>query len=44
MIYFTKIKWAGSEAILVTEEVKPILILDANEIDKLINEWKSKRE
>ena len=44
MIDFTKIKWAGSECILITARHDhnprlPILILDNNDIDRLNKEW-----
>jgi hypothetical protein len=45
MIHFTKIKWAGEEAILVTATENhncrlPILILDKNDIERLNLEFK----
>ncbi len=42
---FTKIKWAGSDCILVTireHSREPVLILDSYEIEQLIKEWKKK--
>ena len=45
-ISFTKIIWAGYECILVTESGdwrKPLLLLDARDIDELIKEWKTKK-
>ena len=47
MLDFTKIFWAGHDGILITEREnynKPILILDPQDIDKLIKEWKLKKE
>ena len=44
---FTKIKWAGSEHILVTIREKcrePILILDENDIKRLYQEWNGVKE
>ncbi|GAF84098.1 unnamed protein product [marine sediment metagenome] len=46
MVDFTKIRWAGSDCILITEREharEPILILDGNDIKKLNDEW-TKRE
>ncbi len=43
MIGFTKIKWAGIDCILITESEharEPLLILDSNDMEKLIEEWK----
>jgi len=42
---FTKIKWAGDEHILITTTDNhncrlPILILDKNDIRKLLQEWR----
>ena len=42
MIDFTKIRWAGEDCILITEREharEPLLILDANDIKRLIKEW-----
>ena len=42
---FTKIKWAGTEVILVTDNEhirEPILILDKHDIEKLNSEWEVK--
>ena len=41
---FTKIRWAGTNCILVTSTDNhnprlPILILDKDDIEKLIKEW-----
>ncbi len=44
-IYFTKIKWAGSYCILVTDNQhcrKPLLILDEQDIKKLNEEFNRK--
>ena len=42
---FTKIKWAGSDHILVTcrdHAREPILLLDVNDIKRLNKTWKDK--
>tara|TARA_Y100000034_G_C6890225_1_gene409401 strand:- start:2219 stop:2377 length:159 start_codon:yes stop_codon:yes gene_type:complete len=49
MTDFTKIRWAGSNCILITltdnhNPRLPILILDAYDIEKLNKEWKSKSD
>ena len=46
MTDFTKIRWAGTEHILITTSDNhnprlPILILDANDIKKLNKEWRN---
>ena len=41
---FTKIRWAGSDCILVTVREhcrEPVLILDANDIKELKKEWEN---
>ncbi len=46
-IYFTKIKWAGTDCILVTDNQhnkNPLLILNETDIERLIKEWKRKLE
>ena len=46
MISFTKIRWAGTECILVVNSAnwrEPILLLDAREIDEINKEWKNKK-
>lgn len=43
MLDFTKIKWAGSDCILITEREhckEPVLILDLNDIKRLNKEFK----
>lgn len=46
MLYFTKIKWAGEECILVTssegEVKKPVIILDRNDLKNLDKELNDK--
>uniref|UniRef100_A0A6H1ZV31 Uncharacterized protein n=1 Tax=viral metagenome TaxID=1070528 RepID=A0A6H1ZV31_9ZZZZ len=40
-LFFTKIKWAGAEHILITDDIqcrKPLLILDIHNIKELIKE------
>ena len=47
MLGFTKIRWAGGDCILVTDNEhprEPLLILDENDIRKLNEEWKYKRK
>lgn len=49
MVDFTKIKWAGSDCILVTLRDNhnprlPILLLDTHDINKLNREWKKKQK
>ena len=44
-IYFTKVRWAGSDCILVTDNQhcrKPLLILDERDIKRLNEEFNKK--
>jgi hypothetical protein len=47
MLDFTKIRFGGADCILVTEREharEPILIIDAQDIDNLIEEWRKSKE